>query len=77
MIFKLSLEEKNKFIGKIQNFFETERDETIGVIAAEKALDFFMEELGVLIYNRSVDDARKWLLRKFEDLETDFDQLYK
>lgn len=74
---KLTREEKNKLISEIQGFFSEERDEEIGIIAAETVLDFFVENLGITIYNRTLDEAKIWFSKRLEDLEVDYDALYK
>ena len=76
-VIDLTNEEKNKLITKIQDFFYTERDEKIGVIAAEVVLDFFLDTLGTTIYNKSLMDSKVWFSRCLENLDADFDLLYK
>ncbi len=76
-MFNLSSEERDKVVKDIQNFFEEERDEKIGIIASGKVLDFFLESLGSQIYNKALDDARLWFAGRMEDISIDFDLLYK
>lgn len=76
-VIDLTSEEKSKLITKIQDFFLTERDERIGVIAAEVVLDFFLDTLGNTIYNKSLMDAKVWFSRCMDNLDADFDLLYK
>ncbi|WP_245684746.1 DUF2164 domain-containing protein [Orenia metallireducens] len=76
-ILELSREKRNRLINEIQGFFYDEREEEIGIIAAEKVLDFFLEELGALIYNKGLDDSRLWFAKKLENIEIDYDLLYK
>jgi uncharacterized protein (DUF2164 family) len=73
----LSSEERDRLVKEIQNFFEEERDEKIGIIASGKVLDFFLENLGNQIYNKALDDARVWFTKRMEDISIDFDLLYK
>lgn len=70
-------EEKNSMIEKIQRFFGQERDEVIGIIAAEAVLDFFLETLGKDIRNHTLEEAKYWFSKRIEDLEGDFETLYK
>lgn len=56
-------------------FFESERDEKIGVIAADQLLDFFLESVGSKLYNKGVDDARKVLSQRLDELNYDLDEL--
>lgn len=77
MKMKLSTVEKQRIIPLIQNYFEEERDEEIGNLAAEFLLDFFVEEVGALIYNRAIADVRKYLKAELEDLEYGLYELEK
>lgn len=68
---------KDTLIRKIQDFYLTERDEEIGIIAAESILDFFINELGSTIYNQALLDTKNFFTNKLESLEEDFETLYK
>lgn len=68
--------EKRSFIvEKVITYLKQERDMDIGIIAAEEILDFFQEELFDYTYNQAVEDTRKFLRAKFDDLEVDLDLL--
>ena len=56
-------------------FFENERDEKIGVVAAEEILNFFLKSAGSFLYNKGVDDAKKALNNRYEELQFDLDDL--
>ena len=73
----LSSEEKKQIIEEIKYYFETERDEKLGIIASESIFDFFMDTLGKYIYNKALDDTKKWYTTRMEDVEADFYALYK
>lgn len=77
MLFNLSKEEKDRLMREIQHFFEVERGEQIGIIASQNILDFFLEQMGGLIYNKGLDDAKFWFMKRMEDVEVDYDLLYK
>ena len=62
-------------INEIIRFFQSERDEMIGVIAAEEILDFFLQTTGGEIYNKGVEDSKEVLKGRFLDLELDLDLL--
>lgn len=72
-ILKLSKEQKDRVIVNIQQYFELERSETIGSIAAEQLLDMMLKELAPYVYNGAISDARKAVLEKMQTLE---DELY-
>lgn len=73
----ISQEKKKAILEEIISFFENERDEKIGCIAAEKVLEFFMEDLGKTIYNKALDDAKIFYDKKFEYIEDEFYSNYK
>ncbi|HHT56358.1 DUF2164 domain-containing protein [Herbinix luporum] len=73
----LTDEEKKQLLEEIIYYFETERDENLGIIGSESILDFFMDTLGVTIYNRALDDAKLWLSKRMEENEADYYALYK
>jgi len=70
-------EEKEQFIKEIQSFFYEERNETIGIIAADKVLEFFIEVLGNKVYNKALDDTQFWFKRYMDNMEADYYSLYK
>lgn len=72
-----SQEEKAALIKEIQNFFYEEKEESIGIIAAENLLDFFIENLGNKIYNKALDDAKVWFIKRMDIIEIDYDLLYQ
>ncbi|MGL5831231.1 MAG: DUF2164 domain-containing protein [Candidatus Altimarinota bacterium] len=69
-------ERKAKIIREIVDYFNAERDEEIGVLAAEEILDFFLEAVGKDIYNKSVEDAKGTVKKGLENLEVDLDVLF-
>jgi uncharacterized protein (DUF2164 family) len=70
-------ERRQATISAIRKFFLEEREEEIGIIAADKVLDFFIGTLGTEIYNMALQDVKSWFTRILENLEIDYDQLYK
>lgn len=77
MSIKLSRENREVLVSRIQDFFSSERDEEIGIIAAEAVLDFFVNEVGDNLYNQGLMDAKSFFINKMDDLEGDFDVLFK
>lgn len=62
----LSDEQRRKAIAEIIDYFQTERNEEIGVIAAENVLDFFLQNFGNMVYNKALDDMRPFLEKEFD-----------
>ncbi|HPH78938.1 MAG TPA: DUF2164 domain-containing protein [bacterium] len=69
----LSPEKRNYLVREIINYFATERDEEIGVIAAEELLDFFQQNLHDEIYNQAVNDTKKTVKDSLDGLQIDLD----
>ena len=70
-----SEELKIKYINEIIGFFQSERNEEIGYIAAENILDFFLQTMGEEIYKKAIKDCKKLLKERLEDLEVELDIL--
>lgn len=60
-------------IGKIITFFKNEREEEIGMIAAEDVLDCILKEIGESIYNKGINDAKSLIKSRVEDIEVELD----
>jgi len=71
----LSKERRSGLIREIVTYFEKERGEEIGMLAAEDILDFFQEALSKDIYNRAIEDAKMIIKQNAENLEIDIDLL--
>lgn len=73
----LSTEEKEHLKEDLILFFENERDEKIGVIAAEEIVNFFLVHAGGKIYNQGIRDAQKALDQRMDELRYDLDDLMR
>ena len=69
---KLSREQRRGAIAAIQRYFEEERGESVGELAAMLFLDFLVEEIGEIFYNKGVDDAQV-LLRQWSALDDELE----
>ncbi|GIP23728.1 DUF2164 domain-containing protein [Paenibacillus sp. J22TS3] len=70
---KLPKEDKDVIIRSVQTYFEEERGESIGELAAEQLIDFMIGELGPAVYNKAIEDARKVIYEKNSQVD---DELY-
>lgn len=72
-------EEKDKvrMCDEIAAFFKEEHDLELGIIGTGKILDFFQEMLGDRIYNKALDDAKRFYARYADNMEADYYALYK
>ncbi len=72
---RLRDDEKRKAKEELIDFFQNERDEEIGVIAAEGILNFFLQSVGNKLYNKGVEDAKKAIESRYDELRYDLDDL--
>ncbi len=70
---RLPKEQKDRLIGDLKQFFEAERSETIGDLAAGLIVDFMIREMGPYLYNKGIEDARRLIMEKMASME---DELY-
>ena len=73
----LSKEKKQQAVREIIAFFKNEREEEIGIIAAEAVLDHFLQNIGLQLYNKGVKDSIALLTDRVENLELDIKALIK
>lgn len=69
--------EKSRMCDEIAHFFREEYDLELGIIGTGKIFDFFQGMLGDRIYNKALDDAKKFYGRYADNMETDYYALYK
>ena len=51
--------------------------EEIGMIEQIQLLDLFEQRLAPVIYNKALDDAKRWYGQMLDNLESDYYALYK
>ena len=69
MSIELSKQSRTDALASIQQYFERNMPEPIGELAAGLLLNFFVEEIGPVIYNQAVRDAQTRLQQRVADLE--------
>ena len=74
---KLSDTQKNKLKDEIKAFYLDVRGEEIGMIEQLQLLQLFEEKMAPIIYNRALDDTKKWFGQMMENLDSDYYTLYK
>lgn len=74
---KLSDGEKEKLNSEIKAFYLDVRGEEIGLIEQMQLLDLFEEKMAPVIYNRALDDAKRWFVQRMDNMDGDFYELYK
>lgn len=74
---QLSDNQKKQIKDAIHAYYLDERGEDIGVIHQEGLFDLFVEELAPIVYNKALDDAKRWFTGRMNDMEADYYELYK
>ncbi|WP_284617917.1 DUF2164 domain-containing protein [Aquabacterium humicola] len=69
MAIELPKEARTEAIQSIERYFQENMDERIGNIAAGALLNFFVEEIGPVIYNRAVADVQERLQARILELD--------
>lgn len=68
---KLPKEQRDQVILLIQQYFEKERGEIIGDLAADSVMDFFMSHVAPIVYNQALSDSRHLVRQQMTSLEDD------
>ena len=58
-------------------FYLDVRGEEIGMIEQMQILELFEQRLAPIIYNKALDDAKKWFGQMMDNIDSDFYALYK
>ncbi len=67
----LTEDQRRAAIEHIIDFFATERDEEIGIIAAGEVLDMLLATVGQALYNKGVEDSSEWMQGRFTEVLMD------
>jgi len=65
---ELSKEQRAEAVASVQRYFEENMAEPVGEMKAGLFLDFFLEEVGPVVYNRAVADAQTRMQMRVADL---------
>jgi uncharacterized protein (DUF2164 family) len=74
---KLSDSQKEKLKEEIRAFYLDVRGEEIGMIEQMQLLELFEQRLAPIIYNKALDDAKKWFGQMMDNIDSDYYMLYK
>ena len=69
----LTEQQRKTAIEEIISFFSSERSEEIGVIAAGNLLDMFLEQIGMQLYNKGVEDTKDFVKKRLEEVNFDIE----
>jgi len=74
MTIEISRDERAQAITSIERYFSDELDQHIGNIAAGALLNFFLEDIGPLVYNKAVRQVQERLLARVQELDIEFNE---
>lgn len=69
MTIELSKEARKEVISSIERYFRENMEERIGNVAAGALLNFFLEEVGPLVFNRAVAEVQERLQARVSELD--------
>ena len=70
-------QQKEALMEEIRAFYLDVRGEEIGMIQQMQLAELFEEKLAPIIYNRALDDAKRWFSQMLDNLDSDYYTLYK
>ncbi|MEZ5938721.1 MAG: DUF2164 domain-containing protein [Hyphomonadaceae bacterium] len=69
MTFQLEQDQRDRLASQLQSLFRREFDETLSTHKANLILDHLAGTLGPAVYNQAVQDVRRHLQGKLDDLD--------
>lgn len=69
MSIAIDRDKRNEVIASIQKYFERNMEEKIGNITASALVDFMLEELGPIVYNKAVVDVQERLQARVMEVD--------
>ena len=74
MPIELNREARNQAVASIELYFAEELDQRLGNIGAGALLNFFLEEIGPLVYNQAVAKVQERLQERVQELDIEFNE---
>lgn len=68
MAMQLKKEQRKDAIQSLQHYFAEELEQELGEMQAGFLLDYFLQEIAPVVYNKGVSDAQRYFIEKTEDL---------
>lgn len=74
MAIPLDPDRRQRLVAGLQGFFLESFDEELSAFRAEQVLDHMLDTLGPQVYNQAVQDARRFMKEKLDDLDGEVHQ---
>ncbi len=71
MTIEIPKDKRNEVIASLQRYFEANMEEKIGNMTADVLLDFLLQELGPVIYNKAVADVQARLQARIMEVDVE------
>jgi uncharacterized protein (DUF2164 family) len=71
MTIEIPKDARKEAIASIERYFQENMEERIGNIAAAALLNYFLEEIGPLVYNQAVADVQERLRMRVDELDVE------
>ncbi|WOB07989.1 DUF2164 domain-containing protein [Piscinibacter gummiphilus] len=71
MTIEIPKEARQEAIASIERYFQENMEERIGNIAAGALLNYFLEEIGPVIYNQAVTEVQERLRVRVDELDVE------
>lgn len=72
MRIRLSEERQADILRRLAEMYARDFDEDLSAFRAEQILAFFVRTLGPAVYNQAIQDARKFMADRLDDLDATF-----
>lgn len=72
MTIDISKDTRKEAIASIERYFQENMEERIGNVTAGALLNFFLEDIGPIIYNKAVADVQERLQTRIMELDIEF-----
>lgn len=69
MTIEITKEKRTQVVASIQRYFEKNMEEKIGNITADALLEFLLQELGPIVYNKAVADVQARLQSRVMEID--------
>ena len=65
---QLTKEQRLQVQQKLQDYFLRERGEELGDLTAGMLVDFIIDEMGYLIYNKAIEEVHRYMSERVEEV---------
>lgn len=70
MAIEISKEARAELVASLRRYFEENLDEPIGELKAGLLLNYLLEEVGPVIYNRAIADAQTLMQQRVSEIDS-------